>query len=248
MNASSRLYRLLPALLLLGFVAAAPALAQERPGRQLDPEQMAERRLQHLDASLDLTDAQEAQIREILVESTREMYAAREAARAERQGTREGFAARFRAETQATVSAIEAVLTPEQQKSYAEMREQLSGRMEQRRDRVERPRGGKFRGARLDGARRSAAGLTRRLNLTDAQQQQIDTILSSRREEARAWNQAHPDATREERLSFFTEHARGTDAAVEAVLTPEQVEQYRALKSQRQERGGPRGNRSGGHR
>jgi len=64
-------------------VAVSPAAAQNRPaeGRQPDPAQRIERQVERLDERLNLTDAQEQQIRQALEEHAREMREHLEAAR-----------------------------------------------------------------------------------------------------------------------------------------------------------------------
>ena len=102
--------------------AGAPA-AEERCGGEHgrrghgDPAARGERRLQHMQQALSLDDAQVAQIRTIFQESRGQRGALRELSREERHAA---FAA-MRAET---VRRIDAVLTPAQRATLAQLRAQ----------------------------------------------------------------------------------------------------------------------------
>jgi len=239
------------ALLVSGFALAAPGQAQDRAGDRATPAERVERRLEHLGDQLDLTDAQEAQIRQILETRARALETRRSEARATRQQNRQARTEQFRAEAEATDRAIAEVLTPEQQEAYARLKAEHRTKLRERRDNQRdtqrdtqrddkrgprADRGGKRRGERVEQVRHRADALVRRLDLTDAQQDQLRQLLEARRAEARAWHEAHPDAPADEKRAFFEQHARDTDAAIEAILTPEQAEQYRTLKSEQRER------------
>ncbi len=203
------------ALLLLGLALASPAAAQrQRNPERFDPAERMDRHLQRLDKVLDLTDAQEAQIREVMAahrEEARAWHEARpEATREERQVFRTEQHEEMRA-------ALEGILTAEQQKIFAGV---VMGRFMGEGHR--RGGAGHHRGAFLD-----------RLDLTEAQETQIREIMAAHREEGRAWAAAHPDATREERQAYRQEHAAALKAAIEAVLTPEQREQFRSRQNER---------------
>ena len=224
-------------LLALGFAAIAlSASAQPRAGRAQSPEPRVERRVNQLDEQLGLTDTQEAQLRTIL--------AARAPARPGTDGrpaappAREARRAEHRARAEATERAIQNLLTPEQRTRYAALKAERKGR-----DRSERASRTSAQ-ARRPAPRPDA--FAARLNLTDAQKARLQPVMQARRESARAWMQANPNATREQKRAHAAEQARASEAALDAVLTPAQREQLRALKAERRaERPERRGERRG---
>lgn len=225
-------------LLALGFAAIAlPASAQPRAGRAQSPEQRVERRVNQLDEQLGLTDTQEAQLRTILAERApaRPGTDGRPAAPPAREARR----AEHRARAEATERAIQNLLTPEQRTRYAALKAERKGR-----DRSERRASRTSAQARRPAPRPDA--FAARLNLTDAQKARLQPVMQARRESARAWAQANPNATREQKRAHAAEQARASEAALDAVLTPAQREQLRALKAERRaERPERRGERRG---
>jgi Spy/CpxP family protein refolding chaperone len=106
-----------------GFVAlASPALAQERGARMRmhDPE----KRIEELDEALDLTDAQETELRTILAEQSEKGRELREAR------DREAMVAHMR-ETQ---ERIMGVLTDEQRQKFDALQEEHRARRHEMRD------------------------------------------------------------------------------------------------------------------
>ena len=97
-------------VLLLALFAAAPVFAQRGPqGRRGgDPAERLDRRIEQLDQKLDLSDAQETEIRRILEQQMAE-------ARAER-------GRQMRDRWEAADEAVQAILTPEQKEIYAKER------------------------------------------------------------------------------------------------------------------------------
>lgn len=201
------------------FTLAAPAV-QGQPARKGDPAQRIGRHVQFLDERLNLTDAQAEQIRGMLEANADSMWANR----AERRGRRV-------AQMQQLDEAIEAILTPEQREAYVTLKSGRQGQMKGRR-------------AAFDGRRQGRDGrpgvrfeaMADQLNLTEQQQTQFRQIRDEQREKMRAWMQANPNATREERQAYLQQHFSEVDAAVEAILTPEQMEQYRSLKAEQRAR------------
>ena len=209
---------------LMGLGTALPASAQrQRPDRERDPAQRAERHLNFLDENLDLSGTQKEEIRAIWEEQREATQAWREAnpdaTRDERQAYRE--------EQRREMNAIEGVLTSEQTEQY----QNLKDRWGERRDRDHR------RGRHHDGRRGDrTSGLVERLDLTPAQQAQLKEIRTTYREAAQAWREANPEATREEKKAYRAEQREATKAAIKAVLTPEQVAELERLKAERGER------------
>ena len=79
-----------------------------------------------------------------------------------------------------------------------------------------------------------------KLDLSDAQEEQIRAVWTEQHETAKAWREANPDATREERQAYREEQRSETNAAIEALLTPEQTEPYQNLNDEWTERRGDR--------
>ena len=84
--------------------------------------------------------------------------------------------------------------------------------------------------------------LDRRLDLTDEQRSQLQELMVAQRDEAVAWFDAHPNATRTERMEFRDTHRQAMLEKVEAILTPEQLTEYKELRDTRFNRS-PRGRR-----
>ncbi|MGI9175691.1 MAG: T9SS type A sorting domain-containing protein [Rhodothermales bacterium] len=224
---------------LLGLCSALPANAQ-RPDRHGDSAQRAERYLNFLDEKLDLSDAQEEQIQSVWDDQREAAQAWREAnpdaTREERQAYREEQRSEINA-------ATEAILTPEQTEQYQSLKDEWTERRGDRPNRGDRPdRGdrsdqGNRRGRRHDGRQGDRTSeLVERLDLTEAQQAQLKEIRTTYREAAQAWREANPEATREEKQAYRTEQREAMKAAIEAVLTPEQVTELERLQAERGER------------
>jgi Spy/CpxP family protein refolding chaperone len=191
-------------VLFLGLFAAAPVFAQRGPqGRRAgDPAERLDRRIEHMDQKLNLSDEQETEIRRILEQHMT-------GARAER-------GRQMRDRWEAADEAVRAILTPEQKEIYAKERGNRGMGMQQ-------------------------GGQMEALNLTSEQREQLQQIREGHRQAMEDWKSAHPDATREEIQAYRTElHEQGR-AALQGVLTPEQLEKMDAMKSSR-------GDRRGGHK
>lgn len=203
----------LAVLLLAGALAGAlagPAAAQPRPDGPAP-------RLERLAEHLDLSDAQ--------VEALRARFdALADAARAWREANpdasreaRRAFAEEQRA---AFRSAFADVLTPAQLAALDQLR----------------PDGRRHRGPGGHGLH----ALVRGLDLSPDQQAAVRALLERQAEAVRRWRAAHPDATHEERVAFWTAQRTEARAAIEAVLTPEQRERLAERLDRRDDRWGGR--------
>ena len=93
-------------------------------------------------------------------------------------------------------------------------------------------------GGRDFGSRNRMDELSERLNLTPEQKTKVQEIFSDTREQLRA--------VRRESEPKVNEIRRQADGRLQAVLTPEQWQQFQKIKDERQRRGGrggPRGDR-----
>jgi Spy/CpxP family protein refolding chaperone len=167
---------------------------------------------------LNLTDAQQTQLRELWTSQRGAMRAWMEA---NPNATREQRAAQFELQAERVDAAIQRILTPAQLEEYRSLRDEAP------------VRSGAW-GRR--GVGPMAGALGQRLDLTEAQQSQLQEVWTAQREQMRAWLQANPDATREERAAQLSALATRANAAIEDILTPDQLEAYRNLRMQRGER------------
>jgi hypothetical protein len=71
------------------------------------------------------------------------------------------------------------------------------------------------------------AFLKHRLELSADQTAQIEGLLEAQREQAEAWFDEHPDATREERREFMSSIREETAAAIESKLNDDQSDTFR---------------------
>ncbi|HUF07738.1 MAG TPA: Spy/CpxP family protein refolding chaperone [Rhodothermales bacterium] len=84
--------------------------------------------------------------------------------------------------------------------------------------------------------------LLNQLDLTEEQQAKIDEFHENHRAAAKAWHDANPNATKEERRAFRDAHHAGMKAMLGTVLTEEQVVKLDSLKTNH-----PKGHRGGIH-
>ena len=219
--------RLTHLLLLLSFgLASASAAQPHREGERPDPEERIERRVGFLDERLDLSDAQEVELRQALTAQLEEARAWTEAHPDATREERRGFLKEQRQEARTSVAAL---LTPEQRQELRQLRAEVGERRGDRRAR---------RGDR-------AEKLAGKLDLTNAQKEQLQALRAERRADVQAWREAHPDATREEKRAFREERRDEAQAALEAILTPEQRQTLAEWKERRAERKERRRNRKG---
>ena len=204
------------ALLLFVWIAA-PAAAQRRPQeRRANPEQRVERHMRMLDRQVDLSDAQEAQLKAHHIEQREAVKAWMEA---NPDATREEKRAYRKEQAEAHREALQNVLTPEQQ--------QILEEAESARHR--RSRGHMQRGQR---GHRGFAGL----DLTDTQKSQLQDLRQAHREAMKAWMEANPNATREEKRAYRKEQAEAHRSTLENILTPEQKQLLEERRAERQDR------------
>jgi Spy/CpxP family protein refolding chaperone len=100
--------------------ATPPSGHHEGMGHDKMPGQMVEQRVTHLSRKLNLTDAQKEQVKSILQEEADQIKPLHEQMKSIHDATR---------------SKVNAVLTPEQQKTYEAMKEKMKSKMEDRRER-----------------------------------------------------------------------------------------------------------------
>lgn len=165
-------------------------------------------------SKLNLTQQQQDQLKPIFQKQ-------REQAQAIRQDstlTADQKKQKFDALRQDTHAQINSVLTPEQQQQWAQMQAQGKQRMAANRQNM---------GARL----------AQKLNLSQAQQDQIKPIMEKQREQAKAiWqdNSMTQDQKREKMQALH----QGTQAQLNSILTPEQQQQWQQMRQNRQHRHG----------
>lgn len=176
---------------------------------------------QHVMRQLNLTDAQQAQVRTIR-EETR--------ARAEQLragGDRETQRAQMRALHEDSRRRIDAVLTPAQRQQAETLRAE----------------------ARTEHVTRRVAHLRESLALNDSQTARVQRVFeqaAARRQAARA---ANPNATPEARRAAHESERAQVDAELRQILTADQMTRLEAERSQHRGRDGARGpGRHGGHR
>ncbi|MGA7303403.1 MAG: hypothetical protein WBW88_00955, partial [Rhodothermales bacterium] len=76
-------------------------------------------------------------------------------------------------------------------------------------------------------------GLARKLDLTDKQHQELATIRKDQKAKLNAWNESHPDATWQDRLTFRRDGFDASIAAIGNILTPEQNAKLNELSAKR---------------
>jgi len=175
---------------------------------------------ERLGDELNLSEDQQAAIRDIRQQSREAMRALRAEFEADNQDTdalREK-AKEIRAQSK---EQIESILTPEQLTRMKELREQRRSAMAERRQ--------ANLGQRIE---RHTEFLARILNLSDAQKQQISEILTTTREQRKTLH----EGIRNEDIAFKGGRGEGsrikeeTNTAIKDMLTPEQTEMFDALK------------------
>lgn len=213
---------------LLGLTAGSAA-AQNRPNRDRSPEQFIERRIERLDQQLDLTDAQQTQIRGILEKQAQDMKEHLADSKTDRDANR----AYMHSQIEQTDQAISAVLTPEQQQEYAKLKADRKARFDHARNEAQNGRNDRNgRSVRNGQMRGQLQRFAQELNLTDQQKDQLKQLVSEQREQMQTWRKDHPDASREERRAFMQDNLKQLDARIESVLTPDQVQKYHTLRDQ----------------
>ena len=220
--------RILPTLLLL--LATVFVLQAQKLGRNIDPEKMAEKQAAHMTEKLSLDEEQAEKVKAInlkyaeLAKANQEkVKAERETMRAERQKTQE-----------AKKAELKEVLTEEQ---FAEMEKMHAARAEKVKMRKEgRHRG---RGAHNrkpmspeDRAAKMTEKMTEKLGLSEEQARELEKLnldFAQKRQTIMEENKERRDANRESMQQLKEEQK----AAMEKILTPEQMEQLEQEKGKR---------------
>jgi Spy/CpxP family protein refolding chaperone len=203
----------------------APAVAQVRQGPDRTTEARVDQRVQHMTRALDLSPEQQAQIRSIFKEQTGAIPDRPRRAQAEQ----------VRQRAQLHREAVEAILSPEQREQLTELREE---RRSQERPRRQMP----ARGTLID-----------QLDLTEAQKAQIAELRTAQRAEMQQNRVTRERGARGRMVpgqgAAWGPQSRETIEAIEAVLTPNQRQQWEDMRTrQRGEaygsgRRGPRSSR-----
>ena len=88
-----------------------------------DPSEKIEKRVTHMTKALGLTEQQASQVKQILEANMPKMKADHKALKDATDANRASLKAQFKADREATQSQIKGILTPDQQKKFAEMAE-----------------------------------------------------------------------------------------------------------------------------
>jgi len=157
-------------------------------------------------SKLNLTQQQQDQLKPIFDKQ-------REQAQAIRQDntlTADQQKQKFDALRQDTQTQFNSVLTPEQQQQWAQLKAEGKQRMTERRQKM---------GARM----------AEKLNLSQKQQDQIKPIMENRRTQAKAIWQDNSLTQDQKRAKMQTLH-QDTQAQLNAILTPEQQQQWQQMR------------------
>jgi Spy/CpxP family protein refolding chaperone len=213
---------LVSAALLAGFIAAfvMPAQAADSNAPAVRNNGQAGREpvrdfLRELSEKLNLTDEQKAAIRPILVSEAGDIKAVRQ----DGSLSAEQKQAKIQEIRDKGREKINATLTPEQQKKFAEMKGEAAGRI---RDEVK---------SRL-------AMLAEKLNLTDDQKTAIRPILVAEVNDIRGVMQ-DKSLSKEQRQTKIAAIRESSRKEINKVLTPEQQAKLAELKKERQNRPRP---------
>jgi Spy/CpxP family protein refolding chaperone len=186
--------------------ANSPAAHRDRrPG----PGQNARDAMQGLSERLNLTEEQKAAIKPIMAAETNELKAVHQ----DGSLSNEQKAAKIQEIRKNSREKINAILTPEQQKKFAEMN------------------AGPGQGMRGDPQRRFEM-LAEQLSLTDEQKTAIKPILAAEANDIRAVGQ-DSSLSVEQKQSKIVEIRDASNKKINAVLTPEQQAKFAELKKQR---------------
>jgi Spy/CpxP family protein refolding chaperone len=208
--------------LLIGLIAAyvMPAQAAEPNTPKVKHKGQADREpvrdfLRELSEKLNLTDEQRAAIRPILVKEAGDIKAIRQ----DNSLSAEQKQAKIQEIREKSRGKINAILTLEQQKKFAEMKGEMAGRVR-------------------DEIHNRLAMLAERLNLTEEQKTTIRPILVTEANEIRAVIQDKA-LSKEERQTKIAAIRESSNKEINKVLTPEQQAKLAELKKERQNRPSP---------
>ncbi len=162
--------------------------------------------LQELSEKLNLTDAQKAAIKPILATEVNEIKAVHQ----DSSLSAEQKQAKIKEIRDNNREKINALLTPDQQKIFAEMKGQAGNRMrEQFQNRM--------------------ALLAEKLNLTDAQKAAINPIMATEANDIKAVMQDN-SLSKEQKQTKISGIREASDTKINALLTPEQQAKWAQLK------------------
>jgi Spy/CpxP family protein refolding chaperone len=162
--------------------------------------------LQQLSEKLNLTDEQKAAIKPILATEANEIKAVHQ------DGTlsTEQKAAKVKEIRDSSREKINALLTPEQQKKFAEMKEQAAGRMH-------------------EAFQNRMTALAEKLNLTAEQKTAIKPIMAAEANDIKAVGQ-DTSLSKEQKQTKIAGIRETSDKKINALLTPEQQAKWAQLK------------------
>jgi len=199
------------AALVFGCVAAfaAPAPDSNSPGHrnrgpaaQKPPHEF----MQELSEKLNLTDEQKAAIRPILVTEANEIKAVHQ----DSSLSTEQKQAKIKEIRDNSREKINALLTPEQQKKFAEMKGEAGSKMRER-------------------FQNRLTVLAEKLNLTDEQKAAINPILATEANDIKAVMQEN-SLSKEQKQTKIADIRETSDKKINALLTPEQQAKWAKLK------------------
>jgi Spy/CpxP family protein refolding chaperone len=176
-----------------------------------DAHKHAQQFMQELSEKLNLTDAQKAAIKPILANDANEIKAVRQ----DGSLSEEQKMAKIKEIRENGMEKINAILTPEQQKEFAEIKSEARHRMRE------------FATDRLE-------MLTEKLNLTDAQTAAIKPILVTEANEIKAVRQDN-SLSKEQKQSKISDIRKATNKKISTILTPEQQAEWAKLKEHARE-------------
>jgi Spy/CpxP family protein refolding chaperone len=197
------------AVLILGCAVAFAGPDSNLPvsgGKKPDARQRALWSMRELSEKLNLTDAQKAAIKPILANDANEIKAVRQ----DGSLSKEQKMAKVKEIRESSIKQINAILTPDQQEKFAELR-------------------GEARQKMRENAENRLAMLTKKLNLTDIQTSAIKPILEA---EAAALNALRQDTalSKEQKQSRISDIREAANNQINAILTPEQQAKWAELK------------------
>lgn len=171
--------------------------AAQRPARDF---------LQELSEKLNLTDAQKAAIKPILATEANELKAVHQ----DGSLSNEQKQAKIKEIRDNSREKINALLTTEQQKLFAEMKDQAGSRMRER-------------------FQNRLTVLAEKLNLTDEQKAAINPILATEANDIKAVAQDN-SLSKEQKQTKIAGIREASDTKINALLTPEQQAKWAKLK------------------
>ena len=187
----------------------SPVYKDKKP----DAHKHAQRFIQELSEKLNLTDAQKAAIKPILANDVNEIKAVRQ----DGSLSEEQKMSKIKEIQENSRKQINAILTPEQQKKFAEIKSEARHRMRE------------FATDRLE-------MLAEKLNLTDAQTAAIKPIFATEVNDIKAVRQDN-SLSKEQKQSKIFDIREAANKKINTILTPEQQSQWAKLKEHAKEMG-----------